>query len=149
MRLRAQLEDSRLRIIAIALMEDSLDDIQRFYDRYNIRNLRIYQDRDHLASARLPRRTPATACVRHPQRFWSAPKDTISLRIPGAPGWERPKGIKLLRVVSGQCLERFAATGCAGFFRAPLLFQLSVGESTGFDGLEVLEQPARRATVAC
>lgn len=93
----AQLEDSRLRIIAIALMEDSLADIQRFYDRYRIRNLRIYQDRDHLAFSQIAPAHPSHGVRATPTTVLVSPTGHYVSAYSGAPGWERPEGIKLLR----------------------------------------------------
>jgi len=95
--LAKDLEGPRLRMIAIAMMEDSLADIQRFYDRYNIRNLTIYQDRDHLAFSQIApahpsygvRATPTTVLVSAQGHYISA--------YSGVPGWERPEGVRLLK----------------------------------------------------
>ena len=51
--LAPQLEGANFRMIAIALKEDSLTDIDRFYARHKIKNLRVYHDRDHLAFSQI------------------------------------------------------------------------------------------------
>ena len=90
-----------------ACMEDSLSDIQRFYDRYNIRNLTIYQDRDHLSlqpdCARPPQ--PRRPCDAH-DGSGQTRKDTISLRIPARRAGSSPRGdAACCRWYQGQCLE--------------------------------------------
>jgi len=91
-----QLEGPNFRMIAIALMEDSMTDIQQFYSRHNVRNLRVYQDRDHLAFSQIApahptagvRATPTTVLIDAQGNYISA--------YSGAPGWEKPEGIRLL-----------------------------------------------------
>lgn len=95
--LAAQMESSKFRIIAIALLEDSLSDIQRFYDRYNIRNLRIYQDRDHLAFSQIAPAHPSHGVRATPTTVLVSPEGHYISAYSGAPGWERPEGIKLLK----------------------------------------------------
>ena len=95
--LAPQLEGPNFRMIAIALREDSMSDIDRFYARHNIRNLRVYHDRDHLAFSQIApahpyygvRTTPTTVLIDSKGHYISA--------YSGAPGWEKPEGVKLLR----------------------------------------------------
>lgn len=95
--LARQLEGPKLRIIAIALMEDSLQDIERFYSKYAIRNLRIYQDRDHLAFSQIAPAHPGHGVRATPTTVLVGPSGHYISAYSGVPGWERPEGIKLLK----------------------------------------------------
>ena len=95
--LARQLEGPKLRIIAIALMEDSLQDIERFYSKYAIRNLRIYQDRDHLAFSQIAPAHPGHGVRATPTTVLVGPRGHYISAYSGVPGWERPEGIKLLK----------------------------------------------------
>lgn len=95
--LARQMEGPKLRIIAIALMEDSLQDIERFYSKYNIRNLRIYQDRDHLAFSQIAPAHPGHGVRATPTTVLVSPQGHYISAYSGVPGWERPEGIQLLK----------------------------------------------------
>ena len=95
--LARQMEGPKLRIIAIALMEDSLQDIERFYSKYNIRNLRIYQDRDHLAFSQIAPAHPGHGVRATPTTVLVSPQGHYISAYSGVSGWERPEGIKLLK----------------------------------------------------
>ena len=95
--LARQLEGPKLRIIAIALMEDSLQDIERFYSKYAIRKLRIYQDRDHLAFSQIAPAHPGHGVRATPTTVLVGPRGNYISAYSGVPGWERPEGIKLLK----------------------------------------------------
>lgn len=95
--LARELEGPRFRIIAIAIMEDSLNDIQRFYKRYNIRNLTIYQDRDHLAFSQIAPAHPTYGVRATPTTVLVNPQGHYISAYSGVPGWEQPEGVRLLR----------------------------------------------------
>ncbi|MGB1157346.1 MAG: TlpA disulfide reductase family protein [Alphaproteobacteria bacterium] len=95
--LARELEGPRFRMIAIALMEDSMADIQRFYDRYGIRNLRIYRDRDHLAFSQIAPAHPSAGVRATPTTVLVSPDGHYISAYSGVPGWERPEGVALLK----------------------------------------------------
>ena len=95
--LARQMEGPKLRIIAIALKEDSRQDIERFYSRYNIRSLRIYQDRDHLAFSQIAPAHPSHGVRATPTTVLVSPQGHYISAYSGVPGWERPEGIELLK----------------------------------------------------
>ena len=95
--LAGQMEGPKLRIIAIALMEDSLQDIERFYSKYNIRHLRVYQDRDHLAFSQIAPAHPGHGVRATPTSVLISPQGHYISAYSGVPGWEQPEGIELLK----------------------------------------------------
>ena len=95
--LAPQLEGPKFRLIAIALKEDSLSDIERFYARYQIRNLDILQDRDHLAFSQIAPAHPYYGVRSTPTTVLVDPQGNYISAYSGAPGWEKPEGVELLK----------------------------------------------------
>ena len=95
--LAPQLEGPNFQIIAIALKEDSLTDIERFYARYNIRNLEILHDRDHLAFSQIAPAHPYYGVRSTPTTVLVDPRGNYISAYSGVPGWEQPEGITLLK----------------------------------------------------
>lgn len=95
--LAPQLEGPKFRLIAIALKEDSLSDIERFYARYQIQNLDILQDRDHLAFSQIAPAHPYYGVRSTPTTVLVDPQGNYISAYSGAPGWEKPEGVELLK----------------------------------------------------
>ena len=95
--LAPQLQGPKFRLIAIALKEDSLSDIERFYARHQIRNLDILQDRDHLAFSQIAPAHPYYGVRSTPTTVLVDPQGNYISAYSGAPGWEKPEGVELLK----------------------------------------------------
>ena len=95
--LAPQLDGANFRMIAIALKEDSLTDIDRFYARHRIKNLRIYHARDHLAFSHIAPAHPYYGVRTTPTTVLIDPKGHYISAYSGAPGWEKPEGVTLLK----------------------------------------------------
>ncbi|MGB0481617.1 MAG: TlpA disulfide reductase family protein [Alphaproteobacteria bacterium] len=96
-KLAPQLEGPKFRLIAIALKEDSLSDIERFYARYQIRNLEILHDRDHLAFSQIAPAHPYYGVRSTPTTVLVDPRGNYISAYSGVPGWEKPEGVALLK----------------------------------------------------
>jgi len=96
-KLAPQLEGPKFRLIAIALKEDSLSDIERFYARYQIRNLEILHDRDHLAFSQIAPAHPYYGVRSTPTTVLVDPRGNYISAYSGVPGWEKPEGVQLLK----------------------------------------------------
>ena len=96
-KLAPQLEGPKFRLIAIALKEDSLSDIERFYARYQIRNLEILHDRDHLAFSQIAPAHPYYGVRSTPTTVLVDPQGNYISAYSGVPGWEKPEGVQLLK----------------------------------------------------
>ena len=77
--------------------EDSLSDIERFYARYQIRNLDILHDRDHLAFSQIAPAHPYYGVRSTPTTVLVDPRGNYISAYSGVPGWEKPEGVALLK----------------------------------------------------
>ena len=95
-RLAGEMEGAKFELLPIALSEDSLADIDRFYARKNIRHLEIFRDTTSLVFDILAPKHPRFQAKATPTTMLIGADGQVLGAYVGVAGWERPAGRALL-----------------------------------------------------